>query len=262
MSAPRSYSPVPIPSGLRPSPLDKGSRPLDPRFTGTPTRRTGLLLQRRGWLSRLTLPRLSLPLTGRERKLGTPLFESAFVAVGLKLCGLEMPGGPVCRPYGICRSCGGRPHGAAPTAEIRPGALARQSQAYSLNRTSSNFYKPRAQWPGGNLERHSDFARRKFCLDLQVCVPRNGGPGVRRIWTRSVHPEPSPGDSLVTFSSLRKSLAAAAAKFPGATNPRDAARRVVAQASFSCPYGAIHLLAPYEKRNHCLLPAGGGTPCA
>ena len=78
----------------------------------------------------------------------------------------------------------------------------------------------------------------------------------------SAHPEPSPGDSLVTFSSLRKSLAAAAAKFPGATNPRDAARRVVAQASFSCPYGAIHLLAPYEKRNHCLLPAGGGTPCA
>ena len=124
------------------------------------------------------------------------------------------------------------------------------------------FHKPRAQWPGGNLERHSDFARRKFCLDLQVCVPRNGGPGVRRIWTRSVHPEPSPGDSLVTFSSLRKSLAATAAKFPGATNPRDAARRVVAQASFSCPYGAIHLLAPYEKRNHCLPPAGGGTPCA
>ena len=104
MSAPRSYSSVPIPSGLRPSPLDKGSRPLDHRFTGTPTRRADLLLQRRGWLSRLTLPRLSLPITGRERKLGTPLFESAFVAVGLKLCGLEMPGGPVCRPYGICRS--------------------------------------------------------------------------------------------------------------------------------------------------------------
>ena len=213
------------------------------------------------------------------------------------MCGLEMPGGPVCRPYGICRSApsfrrgrtlagpryiedgkaarpGGRAlqgrtpvvagghMGAAPTAEIRPGALVRQSQAHALNRTSSNFCKPRAQWPGGNLERHSDVARRKFCLDLQVCVPRNGGPGARRIWTRSVHPEPSPGDSLVTFSSLRKSLAAAAAKFPGATNPRDAARRVVAQASFSCPYGAIHLLAPYEKRNHCLPPAGGGTPCA
>ena len=38
--------------------------------------------------------------------------------------------------------------------------------------------------------------------------PRNGGPGVRRIWTRSVHPEPSPGDPLVTFPSLGKSLAA------------------------------------------------------
>ena len=32
MSAPRSYSPVPIPSGLRPSPLDKGSRPRTPVY--------------------------------------------------------------------------------------------------------------------------------------------------------------------------------------------------------------------------------------
>ena len=38
--------------------------------------------------------------------------------------------------------------------------------------------------------------------------PRNGGPGVRRIWTRSVHPEPSPGDPLGTFPSLGKYLAA------------------------------------------------------
>ena len=45
MSAPRSYSPVPIPSGLRPSPLDKGSRPLDPRFTGG--RQLGKLTRRR-----------------------------------------------------------------------------------------------------------------------------------------------------------------------------------------------------------------------
>ena len=34
MSAPRSYSPVPIPSGLRPSPLDKGSRPLKGKAEG------------------------------------------------------------------------------------------------------------------------------------------------------------------------------------------------------------------------------------
>ena len=30
------YSPVPIPSGLRPSPLDKGSRPPGPPFYGGP----------------------------------------------------------------------------------------------------------------------------------------------------------------------------------------------------------------------------------
>ena len=34
MSAPRPYSPLPIPSGLRPSPLDKGSRPPVPRYGG------------------------------------------------------------------------------------------------------------------------------------------------------------------------------------------------------------------------------------
>ena len=45
-------------------------------------------------------------------------------------------------------------------------------------------------------------------LTNQERVPRNGGPGVRRIWTRSVHPEPSPGDPLVSFPSLGKKLAA------------------------------------------------------
>ena len=42
------------------------------------------------------------------------------------------------------------------------GMLARQTQAREWNRASSNFRKPRAQWPGGNLECHSDFARWKF----------------------------------------------------------------------------------------------------
>ena len=42
------------------------------------------------------------------------------------------------------------------------GMLARQTQAREWNRASSNFRKPRAQWPGGNLECHSDFARRKY----------------------------------------------------------------------------------------------------
>ena len=41
------------------------------------------------------------------------------------------------------------------------GALAGQSQAQERNRTSPNFCKPRAQWPGRNRGGHSDFARRK-----------------------------------------------------------------------------------------------------
>ena len=43
-----------------------------------------------------------------------------------------------------------------------PGALAWQSQAQRLNRTSRNFCIPRTQWPGGNSDTHSDFARQKF----------------------------------------------------------------------------------------------------
>ena len=88
--------------------------------------------------------------------------------------------------------------GAAPTAEIIPGTLVRQSQAHSLNRTSSNFCKPRAQWPGGNLERHSDFARRKCRTTYQEGVLRNGVRGKRPMdlggteWSRS-QSDASPG---------------------------------------------------------------------
>ena len=49
----------------------------------------------------------------------------------------------------------------APTAENGPGAFARQGQAQLWNRSSSNFCKSRAQWPGGNLNTRSNFARRK-----------------------------------------------------------------------------------------------------
>ena len=56
---------------------------------------------------------------------------------------------------------------AAPTAENGPEALARQSQAQKLNCTSGNFCKPRARWPGGNLDRYSNFARRKFGTTYQ-----------------------------------------------------------------------------------------------
>ena len=100
---------------------------------------------------------------------------------------------------------------AAPTAENGPGAFARQGQAQLWNRSSSNFCKPRAQWPGGNLNTHSNFARRKFCKIQQVRVPRNGGPGAdfpcqgemarrarggreRPAWRTQFAPAASPGD--------------------------------------------------------------------
>ena len=90
--------------------------------------------------------------------------------------------------------------------------LARQSQAQMWNRTGLNFCTPRAQWPGLN-----GGAPLKFCAPELLCLPQGITPvmgvlGGRRIWTRSVHPEPSPGDPLVTFPSLGKPLAAAAAK--------------------------------------------------
>ena len=77
---------LPIPSGLRPSPLDKGSRPPVPRYRG---RQLGDLGgYRKGAGS--SADRFSLVFRcrslGKGRELGTPLMESAFVAVGLK-CG-------------------------------------------------------------------------------------------------------------------------------------------------------------------------------
>ena len=49
----------------------------------------------------------------------------------------------------------------SPTAIFAPVALAQQTKAQSWNRSSGNFCKPRAQWPGRNRGGHSDFARRK-----------------------------------------------------------------------------------------------------
>ena len=92
----------------------------------------------------------------------------------------------------------GRPHGAAPTAANGSGALVRQSQARLWSRNSDNFCKPRAQWPGGNLERHSDFARRKCRTTYQEGVLRKGGRGKRPMdlggteWSRS-QSDASPG---------------------------------------------------------------------
>ena len=106
------------------------------------------------------------------------------------------------RPYktqGTLRACvgaglrpaRGRPWCAAPT-DYGPGALAEKSQAQVWNRIGCNFCTPRARWPGLNGEKALRFcAPEGFCL-FQGVTPVMGVLGGRRIWTRSVHPEPSP----------------------------------------------------------------------
>ena len=95
----------------------------------------------------------------------------------------------------------------APTAYPAPGVLVRQSQAQNWNRTNCNFCKPRALWPGGNLDCHSDFARRKVSA-WPKGYPRNGGPGVSGPMGTKCPSAASPGDPLVSFPSLGKKLAA------------------------------------------------------
>ena len=75
----------PYPSGLRPSPLDKGVGPLDPHFTGARIRQTWRLSQRRGWLSRLLFLVFRCRSLGRRRRHSTPLAESAFVCGGAQV---------------------------------------------------------------------------------------------------------------------------------------------------------------------------------
>ena len=130
-------------------------------------------------------------------------------------------------PYGFQESLPelgrGAPWGSRQDLHQQPPA--QPSQAQNRNRISFNLgnsIRPGPSGPAGIETNHSDFARRKCCKIQQVRVPCNGGPGVRRIWTQSVHPEPSPGDPqgelprrgkrgwpgpLGTFPSLGKYLA-------------------------------------------------------
>ena len=81
------------------------------------------------------------------------------------------------------------------------------------------FANPGPSGPEGIQTRHSDFARRKFSIDTQVRVPRNGVRGKVTMSTKCSSGA-VPGDPLVSFPSLGKKLAAGAAKFsPHTTNP-------------------------------------------
>ena len=121
------------------------------------------------------------------------------------------------KPVCLCVGAGPRPARGrtlcASTGETEPGMLVRRRQAQKWDRAGSNFIP--AQAPSGagrNRAQALLILRAGNVLLTSRGNPRNRGPGVRRIWTRSVHPEPSPGDPLVSFPSLGKKLAAEAAK--------------------------------------------------
>ena len=89
----------------------------------------------------------------------------------------------------------------------------------------------------------------------QVRVPRDGGPGVSRHGEQS-SPLRHPPAILWVLSHRWESTS------PRRAKPCKTARRVVAQASFFCPCGAIHLLAPYEvtETRPLLRPLRGHLP--
>ena len=100
-----------------------------------------------------------------------------------------------------------RKDGRLPYGEDGPEALARQTQAPSENRTTCNFCKSRAQWPGGNLDQSLRFRAPEGLRPPQEVTPVNGGPGGSDISAES-RSALTPGGSLVTFCPRRKSLAA------------------------------------------------------
>ena len=102
--------------------------------------------------------------------------------------------------------------------------------------------------PEGNAEHHSNFHAPEGHRRTKGMTPVNGGSRGGGEYGReaSILSRP-PGAFLVSFWASKKKLAACRRRnFPAKKGKT--ARRVVAQASFSCPYGAIHLLAPYRRR--------------
>ena len=59
----------------------------------------------------------------------------------------------------------------APTAKAAPWTLVRQSQARLWSRSSDNFCKPRAQWPGWNRRKPLRFCAPEILLNLPGTRP-------------------------------------------------------------------------------------------
>ena len=154
-----------------PSPLDKGSRPLPCEFheilpglgRGAP------------WGSRQGD-------ASQEGTLIRPLRGGTFPLEGGRLGRAATWGRPykgvrnlpLLRPFGGAfpprEGLGGRTM-CAPTVGDKPVSLVRQRQAQSLNRTSGNFCKPRAQWPGGNSDQPLKFCAPETLLNFSGVRP-------------------------------------------------------------------------------------------
>ena len=117
-------------------------------------------------------------------RMAAGLGEYSLPASLLSIRGAARPGG---RALQVSRPKDGRPHGADPTDLIRLASLGTFPQGKACGRVMDPplrrkadrerwfgrarrgsgtaptpiFHISRSQWPGGNLERHSDFARRK-----------------------------------------------------------------------------------------------------
>ena len=73
--------------------------------------------------------------------------------------------------------------------------------------------------PGEIANRHSDFARRKFCRTHQECVPRNGVRGKATMSTKCSSGA-VPGGVLPSFSPWKKKVAARRRRNPLRNSPR------------------------------------------
>ena len=135
-----------------------------------------------------------------------------------------------------------------------PGALVRQTQAQTWNRAKNKFCKLRAQWPGGKLGTHSNFARRKRCTPSQECVPRNGVRGKRPMDLGGAKRSRSPSDaSPGAFCLLCRHGQSRSPPAGGEIPLREttgAARRVVAPYRGRKPsHAGGHMGPPLQKEN-------------
>ena len=91
----------------------------------------------------------------------------------------------------------------------RPRSVGSDPQAQSLKRITCNFCKSRPQWAGRNRGKSLRICAPEVLHHLQGITPVKGGPGGKaNMSAPALILSRPPGDPLVTFPSLGKSLAA------------------------------------------------------